>query len=338
MPGLNDNAYNKIAAPDEPKLKLWTSAGLLLTYQCPAQCEFCYYNCGPQKSGLMSIENAVAAWQGLIRIAGARAKIHITGGEPFLYWQHLQQLLQTAAKLNLGPADIIETNGYWAGDRAEIIERLSFLNSHNVSRLKISYDPFHAEFVDYSKVKLLYEIACQVFGADRVLFRWQQYLKEPPQLAGLSEDQKLNLFLESYKQYPFRFTGKAAGRLAQQLADKEVEQISAENCKKAFLNSKSVHIDPFGNVFNGVCSGIIIGNINKKPLDELWQRFNPANEEFLNVLFNSGPVSLLEKATKSGYKKRRLYADKCHLCTDLRQFFFDKGQLRQIIGPRDCYN
>jgi MoaA/NifB/PqqE/SkfB family radical SAM enzyme len=334
---LNDNAYNETTALNEPKLKLWTSMGLLLTYRCPAQCEFCYYNCGPQKSGLMSIENAIAAWQGLIRIAGEHAKIHITGGEPFLYWEHLQQLLSTATEFNLRPVDVIETNAYWATNRTQIIERLSFLNSNNVRRLKISYDPFHAEFVDYERVKLLYEIACEVLGTDRVLFRWQQYLKKRPQIDGLSEEQKSSLFLESYRQYPFRFTGRAAGRLAQQLANKEVERISVENCKKAFLNSKSVHIDPFGNVFNGVCSGIIIGNINEKPLDKLWQTFNPAKKDFLNILFNSGPVGLLEKAIKSGYEKRRLYSNKCHLCTDLRQFFFDKGLLGQIISPKDCY-
>jgi organic radical activating enzyme len=337
MSGLNENAYNVTMAPSEPKLKLWTSMGLLLTYRCSARCEFCYYNCGPEKSGLMSIENAIAAWRGLVRIAGERAKIHITGGEPFLYWEHLQQLLSTAEKLDLGPADVIETNGSWAENPKEVTERLNFLHSCNVRRLKISYDPFHAEFVDYNKVKLLYEIACQVFGEDRVMFRWQQYLKEPPQLAGLSEDQKLNLFIESYRQYPCRFTGRAAGRLAQALADKELEQISAENCQKAFLNSKSIHIDPFGNVFNGVCSGIIIGKTDEKPLDELWQTFNPANEEFFNVLFNNGPAGLLEKAAKSGYQKRRYYVNKCHLCTDLRQFFFDKGQTRQIIGPNSCY-
>lgn len=334
---LSDNAYNKTVKPDESKLKLWTSMGLMLTYRCPAECEFCYYNCGPEKSGLLTIENVIAAWQGLINLASEQAKIHITGGEPFLYWQHLQHLLSTAVKFNMGQVDVIETNAYWAANRTEIIERLRFLNSHNVRRLKISYDPFHAEFVDYDRVKLLYDTACEVLGTDKVLFRWQQYLKERPRIDGLSEEQKLSLFSESCRQYPCRFTGRAAGRLAQRLANKELEQISAENCKKAFLNSKSVHIDPFGNVFNGVCSGIIIGNINEKSLDELWQTFNPAKEEFLNVLFNNGPVGFLQEAIKSGYEKRRLYSGKCHLCTDLRQFFFDKGEFRQIINPKDCY-
>ena len=334
---LNDNVYNKTTAPNESKLKLWTSMGLLLTYRCPASCEFCYYNCGPEKSGLMSIETAIAAWQGLIRIAGERAKIHITGGEPFLLWPHLEQLLSTAAKSALGPVNTIETNGYWAVSRAEIIEKLNVLNSYNVGKLKISYDPFHGEFIEYNKIKLLYETACEVLGVDRVLVRWQEYLKNPPQIKGLSNDEKLSLFSESYRQFPFRFTGRAAGRLAQHLANKEVEQISAENCKRTFLDSKSIHIDPYGNVFNGVCSGITIGNINKTPLDELWRTFNPAEEEFLNVLFNNGPAGLLEEATKSGYEKRRLYSSKCHLCTDLRQFFFDKGCLQPIISPMDCY-
>ncbi|MGA2915030.1 MAG: hypothetical protein ABSE89_03295 [Sedimentisphaerales bacterium] len=335
---LKDNEYNKNTAPNESKLKLWTSMGLLLTYQCPAQCEFCYYNCGPEKSGLMSIETAITAWQGLIRIAGEQAKVHITGGEPFLFWQHLQQLLATAAKLSLGPVDIIETNGYWATNRTEITERLKFLNSNNVHKLKISYDPFHSEFVDYENVKLLYEIACEIFGDDRVLFRWQYYLKNPPHTNGLSDEQKLNLFLESYKLYRFRFTGRAGGKLAQALENKGVEQISAENCKKAFLDSKSIHIDPYGNVFNGVCSGIAIGNINQRPLDEIWQAFNPADTEFVNVLFNKGPAGLADEAAKSGFQKRRLYSSKCHLCTDLRQFFFDNGYFRQIISPKDCYN
>ncbi len=334
---LKDNVYNKASAPDESKLKLWTSMGLLLTYQCPAKCEFCYYNCGPKKKGLMSIETAINAWQGLIRIAGEQGKVHITGGEPFLIWRHLKQFLAAAAKSSLGPADIIETNGYWAENKAEITERLEFLNPY-IRKFKISYDPFHSEFIDYEKVRMLYETACEVFGADRVMFRWQYYLKNPPKMNGLSDEQRLNVFLESYKQYHFRFTGRAAGKLAQAFANKELGEISLDNCKKSFLDSKSIHIDPHGNVFNGVCSGIVIGNINKTPLDKIWRNFNPAEAEFVNVLFNKGPVGLVEQATKSGYKKSRLYSSKCHLCTGLRQFFFDNGHFRQIISPKDCYN
>ncbi|MBU1260101.1 MAG: radical SAM protein [Planctomycetes bacterium] len=334
---LNDNAYNRSLSPEMPKFKLWTSMGLLLTYKCSAACAFCYYKCNPQKAGLISIANAIAAWKSLKTIAGESAKIHITGGEPFLYWQHLTKLLETAAELGLGPVDMVETNGFWADEKTDIIDKLKFLDSHNVKKLKISYDPFHAEFVEYDKVKLLAETACQILGPERVLVRWQEYIQKDLSVKNLSEEEKTAFFSNSIKEHPCRFTGRAADKLAQVSANKELEEIAKKSCKNSFLGAKGIHIDPYGNIFSGVCSGIIIGNINEKPLEQVWLDFNPTKEEFLSVLFNNGPAGLLEKAIKQGYEKSRLYSGKCHLCTALRQFFFDKRQLLKIIGPRDCY-
>ena len=334
---LTDNAYNQAVSPDMPKLKLWTSLGLMLTYKCPAECAFCYYKCGPDKNGLMSLETALNAWQGLKALAGDSSKIHITGGEPFLYWESLAGLLENAAKLGLGNVDMIETNGFWADKKADVVDKLKFLDTHNVKKLKISYDPFHAEFVEYQKVKLLAETAAEVLGTERVLVRWQEYLQKDLSVKELPEDAKTAVFTNSIKDHPCRFTGRAADKLTQLFADKEVKEISEQTCQNSFLTAKGIHIDPYGNIFSGVCSGIIIGNINEKPLDEIWRDFNPTKKNFLSVLFNKGPAGLLEEAIKHGYKKSRLYAGKCHLCTALRQFFFDKGLDRLIIGPKECY-
>ncbi|MCD4830905.1 MAG: 4Fe-4S cluster-binding domain-containing protein [Anaerohalosphaeraceae bacterium] len=337
MYNLKDNNYNVNVRQDEPKLKLWTSAGLMLTYNCPAACKFCYYNCNPQKKGLMNIETAISAWQSLKDLAGDSAKIHLTGGEPFVYWEHLQELLKKANKMQLGKIDVVETNAYWAQGQTQIRERLNFLAEHNVKRLKISYDPFHAEFIDYEKVKRLADIAMEILGPDRCQVRWQEYLDNPIDMQNLSEKEKQAQYIATLKKYPCRFTGRAGSDLAQQFADKRPEQLEDQNCKKNFLSAKGVHIDPFGNVFSGVCSGIIVGNINQKSLAQIWQDFNPTKMDFFCVLFNSGPVGLLQKAVKSGYRKRRLYVDKCHMCTDLTQFFFDNGLLRPIIGPVQYY-
>ena len=75
---LSDNIYNKNIAKDEPKFKLWRSAGLLLTYKCNCECEFCYYNCSPRQGGLMSEDVFINSWQSLKTLAGESAKIHIT--------------------------------------------------------------------------------------------------------------------------------------------------------------------------------------------------------------------------------------------------------------------
>jgi MoaA/NifB/PqqE/SkfB family radical SAM enzyme len=334
---LSDNIYNQRAGRDEPKFKIWRNAGLLLTYKCNAKCEFCYYNCSPEQDGLMPVDMAIGAWKSLRELGGDGAKIHITGGEPFLYWEHLVEILREAKKNNLGPADMIETNGFWAINEEIIKERIKILDELGMSRLKISCDPFHLEYVDIELVKRLANVAKELLGQDRVLVRWEKYLDNPVEMKNISADERNKLYVEALKDYPCRFNGRAAGRLAQFAVNKTIEDVSKSNCRNAFLDSKGVHIDPYGNVFSGTCSGIIVGNVSEKPLAEIWQNWQPNKDKVIETLFNFGPAGLLDEAVKAGYTPANLYASKCHLCTSIRQFFFDKGLYKTVIGPAECY-
>jgi hypothetical protein len=296
MMKLSDNIYNKEISRDKPKFKLWRSAGLLLTYKCNCACEFCYYNCSPDKGGLMPVEMALAAWESLRILAGDDAKVHITGGEPFLYWEHLLEIMRKAKSQGLGNTDLIETNGFWAANEKIVRERIKTLDELGMRRLKISVDPFHQRFVDTESVRL------------------------------------------SIKDYPCRFTGRAGGKLAMLSPCNSLEELKALDCKADFLGAKGVHIDPYGNVFSGTCSGIIIGNITRTPLEDLWKQFSPEQNEVVDTLFNLGPAGLLDKFSGSGYKPAAAYADKCHLCTNIRQWFFDKGIGGEVFGPGEVYN
>ena len=345
---LSDNIYNQKVGRDSPKFKIWRNAGLLLTYKCSAKCEFCYYNCSPVLNGLMPVEMAINAWQSLKELAGVTAKIHITGGEPFLYWEHLVEILKQAKKNNLGPVDMIETNGSWATSGNIIRDRLKILDELGINKLKISCDPFHQEYIDIEPVRRLAQIAKEALGETKVLVRWEKYLENPLEMKNITEEQKNKNYIEAFKDYPCRFTGKATGKLADLAAKFTIEKILKSDCSKAFLDSKGVHIDPYGNIFSGTCSGIIIANLTKKTLAEIWQDWHPQNDEIINRLFESGPAGLLDEAVKLGYKPLDLYAGKCHLCTSIRQFFFDKGlhknttcqgeAKRSPIGPSECYN
>jgi organic radical activating enzyme len=335
---ISDNIYNKQVARDEQKFKLWRSAGLLLTYKCNASCEFCYYNCSPEKNGLMPVNSAISAWQSLKVLSGDSAKVHITGGEPFLYWDQLQQILEEAKKQNLGKVDMVETNGFWATNEKVITDRLKILDKLGVDRLKISTDPFHQEFVDGEQVCLLAGIANEILGPSRVLVRWRKYLENPVDMKDLSPDQREQQYIRAVNDYPCRFTGRAAGKLAELVASKPIETFASMNCKSDFLAAKGVHIDLFGNVFSGTCSGIIIGNVNQNPLESIWREFHPEKREIIGTLFNSGPVGLLNKALGLGFKNAKVYAGKCHLCASMRQFLFDKGLEKSTIGPAECYS
>ncbi len=334
---LSDNIYNKDTTRIEPKFKLWRSAGLLLTYKCNCSCEFCYYNCSPQKDGLMSKDIFINSWQSLKAIAGVFAKIHITGGEPFLYFDYLCELLEAAKIRNLGKVDTIETNGFWADNKTDTENKLKILDKLGMHRLKISCDPFHQEFVDIELVKQLAKVSKELLGPERVLVRWEKYLDNPVNIKNLSEEEKLKVFLTSLKDYPCRFTGKAAGKLAEFAADKSIELLKNKNCKKSYLDSKGIHIDPYGNVFSGTCSGIAIGNVTQQPLEQIWRQFHPSNNKIIENLFNFGPSGLQQEAVNLGYKKLDLYASKCHLCFNIRKFFLEKGAYNDFITPAECY-
>ncbi|MBN1974776.1 MAG: radical SAM protein [Sedimentisphaerales bacterium] len=382
MTELYENAYNKTLSRNEPKFKLWNNAGLLLTYKCNCSCEFCYYHCGPDKGGLMPIDMAIGAWQSLKILAGENAKVHLTGGEVFLYWEHLEQILIEAQKQKMGKIDLIETNGFWATDDNITRDRLIRLNELGMYRLKISVDPFHQEYVDIEIVRRLAAISKEILGNERVLVRWEKYLDNSIDMKNISPAARMDAYIKAIEDYPCRFTGRAADKLAEAVACKPAESFTSENCKSSFLGAKGVHIDPFGNVFSGTCSGIIVGNVNQtsnnvianegwhphpdsfyqdgdgklnpchpqatledatqssrkqSSLEEIWKNFTPENNEIINTLFNSGPFGLLEKAEKLGYKKLPSYAAKCHLCTHIRQFMFNKGFDKSTLGPAECY-
>jgi MoaA/NifB/PqqE/SkfB family radical SAM enzyme len=335
MTELSENIYNSQTTRSEPKFKLWRSAGLLLTYKCNCACEFCYYNCDPDKGGLMPVDTAISAWQSLKVLAGDNAKIHFTGGEPFLYWDHLLKILQQAQKQNLGKVDLIETNGFWATSYKIVRQRLKRLDELGMHRFKVSTDPFHQQYVDIKLVRRLAGIAAEILGSERLLVRWHKYLDNPTEMKNLSQVELEQQYINAVNDYPCRFTGRAAGKLAELVADSIIED--RDNCTSDFLGAKGVHIDPFGNIFSGTCSGIIVGNINQTPLEDIWKQFDPRRNDLIGTLLNKGPYGLLAEAEKQGYKRAAFYAGKCHLCTSIRQFFCDNGLEKPIIGPAECY-
>ena len=298
----------------------------------------------------MPVEMAIDAWRSLKELAGDNAKIHITGGEPFLYWDRLVEILREAKKYNLGTVDMIETNGFWAADEEIIKDRLKILDELGVSRLKISCDPFHQEYVAIEPVRRLAKTAKEILGPDRVLVRWEKYLDKPTEMKNIAEAERDKRYIETLKDYPCRFTGRAAGHIAELVAKDTVEEIAKFNgstsspsraksrdCSDAFLGAKGVHIDPYGNVFSGTCSGIIFGNVAKQSLEKIWMAWQPVNDKVVGVLFNLGPCGLLDEVVKLGYKPTKFCAGKCHLCADIRSFLFRQGLYHQSLGPAECY-
>lgn len=324
----------------------WEFAGLMLTYWCNAACAFCYVYSGPDRGGKMCVEDAITHWRGLREHAAAHGKtmrVHLSGGEPFGDWRHLLAVAQTAHREGLtadGGFEKVETNAYWARDDAETRDRLQALRACGMTMLVISSDVYHQEFVGMDRVKRCVRIARDVLGDKGVRVRWWDFTTRPVDLRHADEAVRRRAYAEALARHRERLTGRAAEELCDFYPGLPPEAFAEDVCVKPVLRSKHVHIDPYGNVFPGVCGGIIWGNANREPIPAMWRRLHEEwrNHPVIEPVVRGSATALAHEAVKLGYVPReRGYANKCHLCTHVRQFLHERGGWADWVGPADCY-
>ena len=340
---LEDNVFNRGRRQDQSKYKLWKSAGLMLSYGCPSRCACCYVYSGPEAGSVeteMSAALALDCWRAVRRMAGEEGLVHITGGEPFDDFERLETILRKAQAEGLEGLEKIETNANWCTNENLVRERLERLRDLGLTKLQISTDVYHQEYVSSERVRMGVQMGQEVLGEERVLIRWQDFYKDPVLVGPMSKPERILAFLRAMGQRRERLLGRAAEKLANLLPARVYDDFAGKNCKKNLLGVQHVHIDGSGNVFSGTCIGIIIGKVKAGPeggLDKLWQGFDYREHPIISVLVEQGPVGLLKSALEAGYQPKPGYADKCHLCYEIRRFLFAKKCYIGFIGPSVCY-
>lgn len=332
-------------SPDK-QIRPWTFAGIMLSYWCNARCRFCYVSCSPQAADWVEPAVAVRWWQELADLArsqGKNMRIHLSGGEPFGNWPVLLEIAQRAHEQGLtqdGAFQKVETNGFWATDPDIVRRRVGMLKDLGMQKLSVSADPHHQEFVDPVCVRTCVETARQVLGEDRVQVRWRDWYDSMTDLRGAPEPQVQQAMQKAYEVHPERLTGRASWNLAELLESRPVCRLGHQDCSQPLLAGKHVHIDPHGNVFPGVCAGIILGNALHTPIAEIYRQAIEKHDSnpVLSALVTAGPSLLLQYARVLGFDPRPAgYAGKCHLCMDVRRFLFDKRVFGNRLGPARVY-
>lgn len=327
--------------PDQ--LSPWEFAGLMITYWCNARCAFCYVYSSPQRGGAMSAAAAVALWRGLDQHAavhGKKMRIHLAGGEPFGDWVNLLAIVRAARDAGLTRLEKVETNGAWATHDGLTRARLEQLDALGMEKLIISADVYHQEFVPFERVERLVTIARETLGADRIRVRWWEFLQNPRTVKALSSAARQAEFQAALRRHRDRLTGRAAELLAPLLPRFAPAHFAAERCDRELLHGKHVHVDPYGNVFPGVCAGIILGNGCEAGIASVWNRLahDWETRPVVGALIRGGSFALMKDAQAIGYVPLADgYAGKCHLCSHVRQFLCDRGANRDEIGPTDVY-
>lgn len=339
------------AANSSPSLAVWEFAGLMVTYWCNARCAFCYVYSGPDRGGRLGVDAAVRMWRGLDRLAaehGRKMRIHLAGGEPFGDWPHLLSIIRAARDAGLSSLEKVETNAFWATDDDITRVRLEQLDALGMERLLISADYYHQRFVPANRVQRCVRIARQVLGPPRVRVRWWDQLTDAdlpanPERKDVSVGrghERVRTAAAAIDRHKDRLTGRASEHLAPLLPRRPAEAFAGQHCVKEILQSRHVHIDAYGHVFPGVCAGIILGNAIDKPVEAVWREVRDGwpPRPVLSALVHGGSHALYELARTLGYEPRADgYADKCHLCTHVRQFLVEHGHFPDELGPRDVY-
>ncbi len=128
----------------------YKTLGFSLHRKCNASCQMCCFECNPESQeslDIMSVKKYIEESKYIEDIK----TISFTGGEPFLDFEKLYNLVAYSKKCNKQAACI--TNAYWAKDYNTAYKLLSKLKEAGLTKLNISHDAYHKKFVKESYVK-----------------------------------------------------------------------------------------------------------------------------------------------------------------------------------------
>lgn len=293
-----------------------TSLHLLLTYECPFECEHCFVWSGPDaQGGTLSVPDL----REIVREAtktGTVDSIWFEGGEAFLYYPILLKGLRMARRAGFDVG--IVTNGYWATTAEDAREWLGPLKRIGIQGMGVSDDVYHYGEGSENRATIALR-AAKAMGVPCSRFA----LKEPGAPTGPGRHGR------PVEGGDVVFRGRAARELAGEHATRPWRTLD-ECPHEDFLDPQRVHLDPLGWV--QACQGISIGNFRETPLSEILAAYRPRDDPIIGPILEGGPVALVRRY---GLSHARTYADECHLCYEARLRL--RERFPSILTPDQVY-
>ncbi len=274
--------------------------GLLLTFQCNAECKHCLFECSPEKTEKMPRDIALKAIHEA-KILGAEW-VSFSGGEPFLEQSLLTELVEAAHELGIKTEAV--TNGFW-GESGDYVKKvLTPLVDSGLDVLNLSIDDFHNEFISVEQVRNAYWGAIEL-GLKMVLMvskgRKPQIITETvPELLGDTQIQVLGKArLNNPNAVVFETQFTPVGRGVE--LEYEPVLITSLQCHEVL---RDIGVKPNGDVLP--CCGPLgsletIGNLNEESLESMLNRANK-NPRLVKI--------------RAGFDLHGCYSSKCHACVE----------------------
>ena len=316
---------------------------LMLTWRCSAACPHCCWGSHPKREGLMTAEDALPYLEQAHALPVRAKTINFTGGEVGLYFDHLVDILEQAASRNLSGPYRVETNGFYCTSLDGALDKFRTLKRLNVRGLDLTQDPFHLPFVPFECMTIALEAARQVFGAEKVnhygrFDELRAYYEEHGTLDGCpAADTQEHAMTRSVLH-----VGRAASCIAPLRAETAVEDLpwSCHNLKAGWTLdprlTNQISILPAGVVTPGACTGLVIGDARREPVEHILSRPVAEQHPLIRTLIEKGPRGLIPEFLEAGGRLREKYASVCHLCWEVRIFL--KDRYPEVLIPAHLYD
>lgn len=272
----------------------------------------------------------------LLKKAGT-VSVHIGGGEPFINFEALCNLIRALNSCGIG-IDYIETNGYWCRDKAFAKERLEKLKELGITTIMVSVDPYHIEYVPLERPLMLCSLLDEL-GFE--YFIWQQkFLKRLMALDITKSHTKEELekvlgkdyLEETAAEYGLGINGRALCFAQNIYPSRSADYWATDEECPSLTHPHHCHIDLYGNAIPSRCTGICAS------AEDYLNTNIPENKyPVLNRLISGGTKQLFEYAKEKGFvPKESGYPTRCSFCFAMREYLERVSPSCDLL-PHDFY-
>ncbi len=319
------------------------SAGLFLSYKCTSRCRHCLYACSPGwKADWLSVQDAevvlaqlAPSLRGSGSVCGAvgvNEGLHFTGGEPFLNFDLLLQVTETARRLGIR-ATFVETNCAWCTSDEVTSRKLTQLKRAGLEGILISANPFITEYVPFERTQRALRISQAVFPGSVMLYQRSFY--EQFRSMGLQGTLPFDEYLQRAGHGLYQAELLPGGRVAYSLGHlfrkHPARHFFAASCRHELIRDWHIHVDNYCNFVPGYCAGISLGDA--RHLDALCEGIRLQVRPVLRALVTS-LEDLYQLGQEFGYQELDGYVSKCHLCVDIRRLLAKTGEFTELKPPQ----
>jgi hypothetical protein len=254
--------------------------------------------------------------------------LHFTGGEPFLNFDLLLRLTETAARLGM-PSIFVETNGFWCREDGQAQEKLQLLKDAGMDGIMVSANPFILEQVPFERTDRAARISREVFGPNAMVYQgifFEQFRDLRLEETLLFEDY-IAVGGHSLRYAEILANGRVPYKLGALFGQHPASRFSGSSCQRELLRDWHVHVDNYCNLVPGFCGGLSLGDARE--LDKLCRGIDLDERPVLRALLTD-LADLLRLGKEHDYQEQEGYVSKCHLCGDVRRHLAERGNYREL--------